>query len=351
MKPKTHASEEFIKLFEKMLSYIEHPQYGGSLIELGYFDSLEQVDSEQLTLFLKSSKESDDRKSQIEIEARTRKAYTQLKLPQKLKVKFKNYEDFLPQKKSIAEHIVAIASGKGGVGKSTVTANLAVVLQEQGLRVGVIDADIYGPSLGKMFGMPNRVQLKGEANKIYPYEVHGIKLVSFAFLLDPDQAVVWRGPMLGKAVEQFLFQVIWGDLDYLLIDLPPGTGDVQLSLAQFVELDGGIIVSTPQSMAVQDANRAARMFLQLKVPLLGIVENMAQFICPHCNKTTDIFDSGGGKHLAKQLSVPIFGSLPIQSNIMQAGETGRPISLDDHEIRGVYEDIARKIMREIQESE
>ena len=192
----------------------------------------------------------------------------------------------------------------------------------------MIDADIYGPSLGKMFGVDGRLPLGGDGkNLIYPHEAHGIKLISFSFLLNGDQAVVWRGPMLGKAIEQFLFQVLWGQLDYLILDLPPGTGDVQLSMAQLTEVDGAIIVTTPQNVALQDARRAAHMFRGVNIPILGVVENMAAFHCPECNHISHIFSKNGGQNLASDLGIPLLSSLPLQKEVMEASEAGSPITL------------------------
>lgn len=218
--------------------------------------------------------------------------------------------------------VIAIASGKGGVGKSTVSVNLASTLQQMGKKVGLMDADIYGPSIGKMLGLDGRQQLDVRDDRITPIEKFGLKLMSFSFLVDEGQPIVWRGPMLGKAVEQFLYDMNWGELDYLIIDLPPGTGDTQLSLAQLVQTDGAIIVTTPQSVALLDAGRAVAMFEQVNIPILGVVENMSEFICSHCGKPNHIFSRGGGSRLAASSESVLLGQVPLVEDAMAAAEKG-----------------------------
>jgi len=315
------------------LEKVEHPAYKQNLRELGMFGRLEQ-DDETLRLVLKAP--DPDRKTQISLEASVRSALGSLELPGKLKIKFEIDESLKPEdignRIRGVKNIIAIGSGKGGVGKSTVTANMAAALTMRGYSVGVIDADIYGPSLGRMFGISGRVPLKGDGqNKIQPVEAHGLKLISFSFMLNPDQAVVWRGPMLGKAVEQFLFQVQWGELDYLVIDLPPGTGDVVLTLAQLIDLDGAVVVTTPQNVALQDASRAVHMFQDVKVPVLGVVENMSEFHCPSCGHVAHIFSKNGAEAFAAKFGIPNLGGIPIQQDIMESGEEGTPIVLTQKE--------------------
>jgi ATP-binding protein involved in chromosome partitioning len=224
------------------------------------------------------------------------------------------------------KNIIAVASGKGGVGKSTVAVNLAVSLARQGASVGLMDADIYGPSIPLMMGRQDQKVFASESGKMIPLEAHGVKIVSIGFLLDPDAAVVWRGPMVGKAVQQLVRDVEWGELDYLVIDLPPGTGDAQLSLAQGVPLAGGVIVTTPQDIALLDASRGLRMFKDIKVPVLGIVENMSFFACPHCGERTDIFSHGGGRSTAERLEVPFLGEIPLDVEVRVGGDEGQPIA-------------------------
>lgn len=217
-----------------------------------------------------------------------------------------------------------IASGKGGVGKSTVASNLAVALAKLGHKVGLLDADIHGPSMGMMFGIKEGPEATPD-NKIIPVEKFGLKLMSIAFLIDEDRPVIWRGPMLNKALTQFLGDVLWGDLDFLLIDLPPGTGDTQISLIQNAKVDGAVIVSTPQDVAFLDARKAIGLFQTVKVPVAGVVENMSSFICPGCQKETQIFGHGGVKAAAKRMGLPFLGEVPIDLAIRVGGDEGVPL--------------------------
>jgi ATP-binding protein involved in chromosome partitioning len=217
-----------------------------------------------------------------------------------------------------------VASGKGGVGKSTVSSNLAVACAKLGYRVGLLDADIHGPSMGMMFGIKEGPEATPEG-KIIPVEKFGLKLMSIAFLIDEDRPVVWRGPMLNKALTQFLGDVLWGDLDFLFIDLPPGTGDTQISLIQNAKVDGAVIVSTPQDVAFLDARKAIGLFQTVKVPITGVVENMSSFICPGCGKETQIFGHGGVKAAAHKMGLPFLGEIPIDLAIRQGGDEGTPL--------------------------
>ena len=242
-------------------------------------------------------------------------------------------------------NVLAVGSGKGGVGKSTVSCNLAVALAMDGAKVGLLDADVYGPNQPQMMGITD-FDLRPDAdNKIDPPEGHGVKVMSMGFLMDPDAPVIWRGPMLHGAITQFLKDVRWGDLDYLVVDLPPGTGDVQISLCQTVPLTGAVIVTTPQSIALSDVRKAAAMFQKLNVPLLGVVENMGVFVCPHCRKESEIFSHGGGEALAKKYGIPVLGSIPLDPSVCQTGESGRPIcrSRPDSPPAKALRDAARRI--------
>ena len=225
------------------------------------------------------------------------------------------------------KNTIAVASGKGGVGKSTVAVNLAVSLALDGAKVGLVDADVYGPSIPLMFGMNERPQLSD--NKLVPLERYGVKIMSIGFLVDPMQAVIWRGPMASGAVKQFMSDVNWGDLDYLIFDLPPGTGDIQLTLVQTIPLTGAVIVTTPQDVALADARKGLVMFNKVNVPVLGIVENMSYFICSHCGERENIFDSGGGSRTAAELGVPFLGEIPINTRIRIGGDQGTPIVVMD----------------------
>jgi ATP-binding protein involved in chromosome partitioning len=226
-------------------------------------------------------------------------------------------------------HIVAISSGKGGVGKSTVSANIAIALAKQGARVGLMDGDIYGPNIPRMMGVSESPPVRNE--KIVPLEAHGVKLISLGLLIDRDQPAIWRGPIIMKIVNQFLRDVDWGQLDYFIVDLPPGTGDAQLSLVQATLVKGAIIVTTPQEVAIGDALRGAKMFERVNVPVLGIVENMSYFICPHCDERTNLFGEGGGKRLADELRVPLLGEIPLYQPVMSGGDTGSPIVVAEPE--------------------
>ena len=226
------------------------------------------------------------------------------------------------------KHVIAVASGKGGVGKSTVTANLALALAASGSRVGVMDADVYGPSIPTILGVTGEPEVD-EKNRITPLEQHGIKVMSMGFFMKPEDAVVWRGPMLHKTVQQFLGGVLWGDIDYLLVDLPPGTGDVQLSLCQSIPLTGAVIVSTPQDVALNVAQKAIVMFKKLNAPILGIIENMSHYVCPHCGTRDDIFGTGGARAIAERLQLPFLGEIPLSTVVRASADAGRPIVLSD----------------------
>ena len=242
------------------------------------------------------------------------------------------------------KNIIAVGSGKGGVGKSTVACNLAVSLACEGAVVGLMDADIYGPNQPQMMGLADWQPRPGPDNKLEPPTAYGVKVMSMGFLMDPDSPVIWRGPMLHGAVNQFLKDVVWGELDYLVVDLPPGTGDVQLTLCQSVPLVGAVIVTTPQSIALSDVRKAASMFNKLKVPMLGVVENMGDFVCPHCRKTSEIFSRGGAQRLADQHGIPVLGSVPLDPLVCQTGESGKPISVSqpDSAPAKAFREIARK---------
>lgn len=242
----------------------------------------------------------------------------------------------LPDRQGIdgVKNILAITSGKGGVGKSTVAVNIAVALAQTGAKVGLIDADIYGPNTPTMMGLTTAqvtVVQQGEQGEVLePAFNHGVKLVSMGFLIDPDQPVIWRGPMLNGVIRQFLYQVRWGNLDYLIVDMPPGTGDAQLTMAQAVPMAGAVIVTTPQTVALQDARRGLKMFQQLNVPILGIVENMSYFIPPDApDKQYDIFGSAGGEKTAQELQIPLLGCVPLEMSVRQGGDQGIPIVVAD----------------------
>jgi ATP-binding protein involved in chromosome partitioning len=218
-------------------------------------------------------------------------------------------------------HVVAVGSGKGGVGKSTIAASLAYALHHRGFRVGLMDADVYGPSIPHMLGLQGRPPVAN--NKYQPLEKDGLKVISMGFLVPPNQAVVWRGPMLHKAVRDFIYSVEWGTLDYLIVDLPPGTGDVVLSLSQQMPISGGVIVCTPQDVALLDAKKALNMLQTVKIPCRGVVENMSFFLCPNCGSRSEIFGHGGAKHWAEEAGVPFLGGVPINLQVRLNGDAGK----------------------------
>jgi ATP-binding protein involved in chromosome partitioning len=239
------------------------------------------------------------------------------------------------------KNTIAVASGKGGVGKSTVAVNLAVALAKEGARVGLVDADLYGPSIPLMMGIKGRPEMRGQ--HLLPMENWGVKVMSIGFLVDPMQAVIWRGPMASGAIKQFMSDVEWGELDYLVFDLPPGTGDIQLTLVQTIPLTGAVIVTTPQDISLADARKGFVMFEKVNVPVLGIIENMSYYVCTHCGQREEIFDNGGGKRAAEELGVPFLGEIPIYTNIRVSGDVGKPIVLNEH--AKIQSDIILKIAR------
>ena len=221
-------------------------------------------------------------------------------------------------------NIIAVGAGKGGVGKSTTAVNLAVALQKKGARVGLMDADVYGPNTPQMLGITHGPEVVGEKT-MAPPEAYGIKVISMGMLVPPDQPIIWRGPMLHGAVQQFMRDVAWGELDYLIVDLPPGTGDVSLSMAQSVPVAGAVVVTTPQGVSVSDVRKAVAMFRQLNIPVLGVVENMSYFVCGHCQERTEIFGHGGGARMAEDLGIPMLGEVPIDTRVREGGDEGKPI--------------------------
>ena len=253
-----------------------------------------------------------------------------------------NPPDLLPQ----VSHIVAVSSGKGGVGKSTVSVNLSVALSRSGKAVGLLDADIYGPNLPMMMGVKEQPEA-ADGNKIKPLESHGVKLMSLGLIAGEDTPVIWRGPIVGKMIQQFLVGVAWGALDYLVVDLPPGTGDAQLTLAQTVPLGGALIVTTPQIIALEDVTRSVEMFRKVDVPIIGVIENMAHFICPCCGDRTPIFGEGGGQEIANHFDIPLLGSIPLLPDIRESGDRGSPVACGNSDASRTFADIARSTVDQV----
>jgi ATP-binding protein involved in chromosome partitioning len=247
------------------------------------------------------------------------------------------------------KNVIAVASGKGGVGKSTTSVNLAVALSQTGARVGLLDADIYGPNVPLMMGIKEKPDVTGSQGAIEPVVRFGIKLVSIGFFLDESKPVIWRGPMVHGAIQQFLRDFQWGSLDYLVIDLPPGTGDAPLSLSQLIPLSGVVIVTTPQDVALQDVAKGMAMFKQLEVPVIGVIENMSYFICSNCNEKHELFGRGGGERIAQQFGVPFLGKVPLQPNVRLGGDEGQPVVIADpespaaHALMNVAGEVARHV--------
>ncbi|HZA56208.1 MAG TPA: Mrp/NBP35 family ATP-binding protein [Candidatus Udaeobacter sp.] len=251
--------------------------------------------------------------------------------------------DLLPTVKNV----VLVAAGKGGVGKSTVAANLAVALKAHGASTGLLDADIYGPSVPMLMGVkgePNKIEVNG-AYKIAPAVAHGVPIMSIGFFLDPEQAVIWRGPMLGKALHQLMADVHWGELDYLVVDMPPGTGDVQITFSQQLKVSGALLVATPQAVALADVIRAKSMFDKVMIPIVGIVENMSYFICDGCGKEHEIFSRGGARRAAERFKIPYLGEIPITPRLREGGDQGVPILIQDpkSEVSKCFLEIAAKL--------
>jgi ATP-binding protein involved in chromosome partitioning len=251
----------------------------------------------------------------------------------------------LPPKTEIkgVDRIIPVASGKGGVGKSTVAVNLAIALAKEGKKVGLLDLDVYGPSIPTMMGIEG-LQPQGVEGKMKPVEKHGIKTMSIGFLLEKGKALIWRGPMVGKIVKQFFYDVDWGKLDYLLLDLPPGTGDVQITMIQSIPVYGSVVVTTPQNVALADVEKAISMFRQTDARVLGIIENMSGFLCPHCNKESFVFGKDGGKKESEKSNIPLLGQIPLEGQITEKGDSGEPVVLSAGKVSDIFQSIARRVI-------
>lgn len=338
------------------LKKITSPGDGGNLVDAGAIQNV-VVFGDEVVVDVTIENPSLQAKKKIEVEI-LKAIHGEVYEKAKVKV---NVKVIVPEKPEIKgkpieniRNVVAVASGKGGVGKSTVTANLAVALQKMGFRVGVLDADIYGPSMPIMFDIENEKPLSVEVagqSKMKPVENYGVKILSIGFFTKPDQAVIWRGPMAAKALNQMIFDADWGELDFLLLDLPPGTGDIHLSIMQALPITGAVVVSTPQTVALADARKGIAMFRQetINVPVLGLVENMAYFTPEELpNNKYYIFGKEGAKHLSEDADVPFLGEIPLVQSIREAGDVGRPAALQDNSlITEAFEKIARNVVSEV----
>ena len=315
------------------LKDLKDPSSGRTMSELGYFKHPEILDGGGVRVRVELPTPASPHKARIEEAVRA--MLSPLQLP-RVEVAFganvrpspgkqNNPNDLVPSVKNV----VLVGSGKGGVGKSTVSANVAVALANLGCKVGLLDADIYGPSMPLMMGLFGARPTSDDGKRVLPLSAFGVKVISIGFFVDPDQAMIWRGPMLHGALVQLLRDVQWGDLDYLILDLPPGTGDIQLTIAQQVSVSGAVVVTTPQDVALADAIKAKTMFDKVNIPVLGFVENMSGFICPNCHHETDIFSKGGAEQAAGKLGVPFLGRVPINTAIRAGSDDGRPVVAAD----------------------
>jgi ATP-binding protein involved in chromosome partitioning len=327
------------------LGRVDDPEIGRDLVSLGMIDNLE-VKGSKVNFTINLTTPACPLRNEIKNSAleavQALEGVSEINIEMGAKVP-------VGQKKSAPSNIknvIAVASGKGGVGKSTVAVNVAVVLAQKGAKVGLLDADIYGPNIPTMMGVERLGGTKGE--KIIPGEGHGVKVMSIGFMVRPEQALIWRGPMLHSAIKQFISDVDWGEIDYLIVDLPPGTGDVQLSLHQTLELQGGVIVTLPQQVSLDDALRGINMFQELGIPIFGVVENMSYLETPG-GEQVDIFGSGGGEKLATSTGVPYIGSIPIDPEVRKGSDAGKPVvvSHPDSEVAKAMTEIAERIAAQV----
>ena len=329
------------------LSKVQEPELHKDLVTLNMVRDLE-IDADQVNFTIMLTTPACPLRNQIEREARA--AVAALPGVSSVGIKFDSNVPSDGRQRGLLDlpirNAVAIASGKGGVGKSTVAVNVAVVLAQSGARVGLLDADIYGPNIPTMMGV-DHLPPPGDG-KLFPAEAYGVKLMSIGFLVKPEQPLIWRGPMLHSAIRQFLTDVVWGELDYLVVDLPPGTGDAGLSLAQSMPLSGGVIVTLPQQVSLDDARRGLEMFRQLNVPVFGVVENMSYLELPDGTRM-DVFGTGGGERLARESGVPFIGAVPMDPAVREGGDKGEPVVVSHPEspvaqaLKNVAKDLAAKV--------
>lgn len=331
------------------LRVVNDPDLKRDIVSLGFVKDL-RINDGKVSFTIELTTPACPVKDQLKAEAQSAVAKLPGVTDTQVNLSFKVTSNTSSQARTLIPHVrntLAVASGKGGVGKSTVAANLAVALMKFGAQVGLMDADVYGPSIPILMGASEQPQVIGA--RIIPPIVRGVKLISMGYFLPKDEAVIWRGPMLHKMVQQFLGEVEWGELDYLVIDLPPGTGDIQLSLCQTIPLTGAVIVSTPQDLALEVASKAIAMFKKLKTPILGVIENMSYYVCSHCGQRDEIFGHGGARKASQKLGYPFLGEIPLSSIIRSRSDSGEPSALDegDNQYAKAFRDVASAIAAQI----
>jgi len=334
----------------QVLRSVKDPDLGRDIVELGFVKNL-KLEGEKVFFAIELTTPACPVKDRMKEEARRAvlsvAGIKEAEIQMTARVRpslAKQKQDLIPQVKNI----IPVASGKGGVGKSTVSANLAVALVQMGAKVGLMDADVYGPSIPRIMGVTKSPQVI-PGNRVVPPEENGVKIISMGFFLKEGEAVVWRGPMLHKTIQQFLGDVEWGELDYLIVDLPPGTGDVQLSICQTIPLTGAAIVSTPQDVALKVAEKAIVMFNKLNTPILGMIENMSGFVCSHCGQKNDIFGSGGARAYSLENGIPFLGAIPLDTQLRQTSDAGIPIviSSPDSVVAQAFQQIAQNLAAQV----
>lgn len=348
-KTKPTISQE--KILEK-LQNIKYPGYSRDIVSFGMVKQVEILDNNSVKVILDIR--TQDSKIKETIVKEVKHVISAIPEVNNVNVEVQQTgatgekaQTIRPKLLSQIKHKIAIASGKGGVGKTTVAVNLALALAKKGTKVGLFDADIYGPNVPIMLGL-SAARPGIQNNKMIPLEKHGIQVMSIGFLLpEKETAVIWRGPLVSKAIEQLMTEVAWAELDYFIIDLPPGTGDAQLSISQLLELSGAIIVATPQDVALADAVKGVSMFQKVHVPIIGVIENMSYFICPHCHQRTEIFSHGGAKGICRQLGVPFLGEIPLDPEIRIGSDQGTPVVIEkpDSPQTKAFMEVAEQIMQ------
>lgn len=342
------AKQISVEDVREALSRVKYPGYATDINALGIVDEVASAEDGGFSIILRNA--SDREEVLREISGSIHQVLGHELGVRKIELKVRRIEAELGEKTGRVRlpgtrWVVAVASGKGGVGKSTVAANLALALSRLGMGVGLLDADIYGPSTPIMFGAEGERPKSAGGQSFYPIERYGVKIMSIGFFLTDKAPVIWRGPMVVGALGQFLKDTLWGTQDFLIVDLPPGTGDAQLTLAQQVSLDGAVIVTTPQNVALLDAVRAVQMFRQVHCPLLGVVENMSYFVCPDCGERDELFGEGGGGRMAKAEGIDLLARIPIDQSVCEAGDSGMPIVLanPEHPASQAFMELARRV--------